>query len=188
MSRLRYETAAQHASLEQNLQWQEICADRCRYVGMLARFYGFLSIWEPMAESQLAEDALQFLEPRRKTPLLGEDLRWFGWDHFDFMRAPRISPQTVRLEGEAASLGSFYVMEGSTLGGQILSRKLERDLGLREGHGYSYFRSYGDEVERAWRGFGAFLAARLIQEQDQREAVAGATTVFAALREWLAGE
>ncbi len=182
---LREETHGQHSSLEQNLPWQEICSNERRYVQLLARFYGFYTIWEPMAESQLQARAREFMQPRRKTSLLVDDLRWFGWGQTDYVSAVRISPGRLHLAGQSASLGSYYVLEGSTLGGQFLSRALERQLGLRDGRGYSYFRSYGPSVADAWVEFGNFLSAKLTTETDVSSAVAAAKATFEVLEEWL---
>lgn len=188
MALLREETQAQHCSLEQNLPWQEICSDQRRYVHLLARFYGFYCVWEPEAESQLHQAPRDFLQARRKTSRLEDDLRWFGWSDREFSRVPRISPERLCLEGQAAALGSYYVLEGSTLGGQILSRKLERQLGLQNGQGYSYFCSYGAAVRDAWIEFGMFLSAQLPSEPDVSDAVAGARATFEVLEEWLTGQ
>ncbi len=188
MALLREETQAQHYALEQNMPWQQICADRRRYVGLLARFYGFFCVWEPTAESQLHRDAREFLQPRRKASLLGNDLRWFGWKENDFATVQQIPSERLRLDGQAETLGSCYVVEGSTLGGQILSRMLERQLGLQGGHGYSYFRSYGSGVREAWVQFGDFLSAKLSSGADISAAVAGAKTTFEVLNEWLTGQ
>lgn len=185
MALLRDETQPLHNSLERNLPWQEICSDRRRYVELLARFYGFYSVWEPLAESQLRKDAREFLRRRRKTSLLENDLRWFGWSDADLAQASTISPQRLKSNGQAVTLGSYYVLEGSTLGGQILSRELERQLGLRNGDGYSYFRSYGSGIREAWNQFGNFLSVELANEPDVSAAVAGAKTTFEVLEEWL---
>ena len=188
MALLREETEPQHASLERNLPWQDICADRRRYVDLLARFYGFYSVWEPAAESQLRDDAHDFMQPRRKTRLLRQDLHWFGWSDRDVADAPKVSSDECRyLDGQAVTLGSYYVLEGSTLGGQILSRELERQLGLQNGEGYSYFRSYGSRVRDAWIQFGNFMSEQLANEADVSAAVAGARATFMVLEGWLTG-
>lgn len=188
MALLREQTRPQHCALEQNLPWQEVCSSHSRYVGLLARFYGFYRVWEPAAESQLRQGARAFMRARRKTSLLADDLRWFGWRDCDFAAAPGISPARLRLHGQAMTLGSCYVLEGSTLGGQILSRALERQLGLQDGAGYSYFRSYGPGVHDAWTEFGNFLSVQLAHAPEVAAAVAGAKTTFEVLGEWLTGQ
>ena len=128
------------------------------------------------------------MQPRRKRPLLANDLRWFGWSDGDVASLPDIPKERLQLDGQAETLGSCYVLEGSTLGGQILSRALERGLGLQNGEGYSYFRSYGDRVREAWVEFGDFLSGHLADEADALAAVAGAKTTFKVLEEWLADQ
>lgn len=188
MAVLREQTRVRHCALEDKLPWQEICSDQSRYVNILARFYGFFCVWEPFAESQLRKHARDFMQPRRKTGLLSADLRWFGWNEDDFATAATIAPGRLSLNGQPTTLGSYYVLEGSTLGGQILSRTLERQLGLHNGEGYSYFRSYGSGVSEAWAEFGKFLSMQLANDSDVSAAVAGATTTFGVLEEWLTGQ
>jgi heme oxygenase len=53
----------------------------------------------------------------------------------------------------AQVLGSLYVLEGSTLGGQLLTRHFEKSLGLRGGAGCSFFASYGNDVGKMWTEF-----------------------------------
>ena len=185
MALLRQETQAQHDSLERTLPWQAICSDLRRYADLLVRFYGFFCVWEPVAESHLRAEARQFMQCRRKTSLLANDLRWFGRQHSDLATVPRIAPARLYLDGQAAALGSCYVLEGSTLGGQILSRAVERQLGLRNGDGYSYFCSYGAGVREAWTQFGNFLSVQLTSAPDVSAAVTGAKTTFGVLEEWL---
>jgi heme oxygenase len=187
MALLRHETQSQHGSLERKLPWQEICSDQHRYVDLLARFYGFYSVWEPMAESRLRQETNDFMQPRRKRSLLRNDLHWFGWRDRDFTGLPKVPPECLYWDGQAMILGSYYVLEGSTLGGQILSRQLERQLGLKNGDGYSYFCSYGSRVRDAWNQFGNFLSAQLASEADMSAAVAGAKTTFEVLEAWLTG-
>ncbi len=55
----------------------------------------------------------------------------------------------------------MYVLEGSTLGGTMISRRLRQSLGLHPGSGggAQFFFSYGPQVGRMWRDFTAALEA-----------------------------
>ena len=185
MAELREQTRRQHEALEEKLDWKAICHSRLRYMGLLASFYGFLTTWETVQERNLTDSSLAVLRARLKAPLLDADLRWFGMGQGEIAAIPRIPSAALPFDGEAACLGSFYVIEGSTFGGQLLSRALESGLGLSEGNGYSYFRSYGAGVRQAWVEFGDFVCSRVVTAKDRRDAVAGAHMTFSALEKWL---
>jgi heme oxygenase len=58
----------------------------------------------------------------------------------------------------AHALGLLYVLEGATLGGQLLRRRLGPALGLTEERGLAFFTAYGAEVGPMWRAFADALA------------------------------
>jgi heme oxygenase (biliverdin-IX-beta and delta-forming) len=83
----------------------------------------------------------------------------------------------------AQTSGSLHVLEGSTLGGQVIAPRLERSLGFADGRGYTFFRSYGREVGAMWRGLGARLLA--LPAPAGEAAVGSAQLTFARLHGWL---
>ena len=78
----------------------------------------------------------------------------------------------------------MYVLEGSTLGGAIIARHVERELGLQVDTGCAFFRSYGRNVGRMWKEFGARLLAVSGPETDEI-IIASANRTFEGLRTWL---
>jgi heme oxygenase len=80
-------------------------------------------------------------------------------------------------------LGALYVFEGATLGGQLISRHLEEKLGLRDGAGYRYYRSYGPDVGRRWQEFRALLQEHATTGSDDA-IVASAADTFERLHAW----
>lgn len=185
MARLREATHDCHQRLESVVDWLAICSDRSRYAEFLARFYGFYVAWEPLTQCLLDDESRAMFRSRLKAPLLRADLRWLGWSEAAIDAAPVFEQQQIRLETFASALGSWYVTEGSTLGGQILAHAIEQNLGMRDGVGYEYFRSYGSEVGQRWSEFGKFLNARLVDESEQGEAAVAAENTFTALENWL---
>jgi heme oxygenase len=87
----------------------------------------------------------------------------------------------------AAAFGALYVVEGSTLGGTIIARQVERSLGFTAGAGCSYFRSYGAALGPMWKAFGRRLLDLSDPAFDDR-AVASANRTFETMRLWLATE
>jgi heme oxygenase len=180
LQRLREETRAAHDAIERDLEalGAHLSLDRHRL--LVARFFGFYAAWEPQVARTLSDD--DFFAPRRKIPLLEQDLEFLGYDREAVQALPRCSdPPAVASLPE--TLGSLYVLEGSTLGGQVIARRLERSLGLTEGRGYAFFRSYGREVGAMWRAFGARLGALPSSAGDA--SVRSAQLTFARLHTWL---
>ncbi len=178
LARLRAATGETHARVEASLRLTDEPLDRDRYARILARLHGFWRGWEPRVAALLADEA--FLAPRRRRHLLAADLAALG--HAPDATQP--CPPPV-LGSEAEAWGSLYVMEGSTLGGRSMLPHLERQLGLRDGFGCSYFAGYGPATGRMWR---AFLSRLEAQPTDHADAiVAGAIATFDRLEVWVRG-
>jgi len=62
-----------------------------------------------------------------------------------------------RLPTFAHALGALYVLEGSTLGGQVILRDVERRLGRQISRATRFFNGRGPATGPAWQGFRAAL-------------------------------
>lgn len=151
------------------------------YRSLLARFYGFHSIFEERAGA-MAPEPVAF-QHRRKTPLLLQDLEALGLEAEAIARLPRCAP-LMPLSAPAAVMGSLYVVEGSTLGGAIIAKAVERRLSLNARHGCAYFRSYGRNTAAMWKAFGAALSAWASPETEDL-VVESAQRTFATMHDWL---
>jgi heme oxygenase len=181
LQRLRAETRAAHDAIERDLESLCFYTSIERYRRHVARFFGFYATWEPRVEAMLRDKT--FFSPRRKLPLLEQDLRFLGFGSPLIEALPRC-PTLPPLDTIPETLGSLYVLEGSTLGGQVISRRLERSLGLSDGLGYAFFRSYGREVGWMWRAFGEHLSA-VSSTITEDASVRSAQDTFACLHTWL---
>lgn len=112
------------------------------------------------------------LPGRRKVPLLDLDLA-----ALDARPGPAPTPPDwVRTEGHA--WGVLYVLEGATLGGQLVVRHL-RHLNFPQG-ALRYYGGYGDQTGPRWRTFGTLLSAR--HAQAAQPATFAADAIDAAQR------
>ena len=181
LKRLKSETSSAHERIEQAFDLDARTSSLSAYRDLLARFYGFHATWEPLVEAALGDPA--FFRPRRKIELLKHDLRAVGMtDSAIGQIALNLASLPIRSPAEA--FGSMYVMEGSTLGGTIIARTVERRLGLGRHCGCSYFRCYGDEVGTMWKAFGATVLASC-QPEDEGAVTLSAKRTFAVLHDWL---
>ena len=86
-----------------------------------------------------------------------------------------------------ALLGSLYVLEGATLGGQILSRHFVTQFNLSCRQGCSFFAGYGSETGRRWRAFCELLNSYSSPDGDA-VIVQSAIQTFRCFENWLREE
>lgn len=182
LDRLREATRPVHEAIEREFDWARRVESIDGYRDLLARLYGFHAVWEPAAAALLADGA--FFEPRRKAHLLAADLTFLGLQQsgIDALALPR-SP-CVPMTTRADALGAMYVLEGSTLGGQLIARRVSAVLGLAPGRGCSYHCAYGPAVGTMWREFRTCLLAASSPTADEAMARTAQST-FERLRSWL---
>lgn len=177
---LKQQTRHQHTELE---QLNNLPASLQDYLVQLELFYGFIAPWERRLAETLEED-----DPvrggREKTAWLEADLAFFGYTAREIGALPQchdLPPTDTREQ----ILGAAYVIEGSTLGGQLISRHLTQALGLSPGGGDQYFRSYGPAVGPMWQAFRQQLLSYSSPQADP-VIVAAAQDMFARLHAWFA--
>ncbi len=76
----------------------------------------------------------------------------------------------------------MYVLEGATLGGRVIARRLEQHLSVDPRTGGRFFRPYGSETSSMWSSF----VVRLNREPPPFDDVlAAALETFDSLERWL---
>ena len=187
LQQLREQTRAHHERVESAVRVMDERFDREAYIWLLARFWGFYRPAEQRLRSVLEETTLPLdLDSRWKTPLLERDLRALGEGA---MLDTELLPMCLAfppVQRVAEALGCMYVLEGATLGGQIILRHLRRTLGVEPESGAAFFGSYGAEVGPMWKCFGDVLATySAAHPADNASMVAAARDTFDALDRWL---
>ncbi len=156
---LKARTAAAHAAIDADFSRFDLgCRDA--YVSFLLSQARVL----PAIEGILAREP--GLPPwRQRTDLLQQDLRAFGHD----LPAPMIVPEDWE---PAEKVGLLYVIEGSRLGGHLLSRRV--------GHGFSKRFLSAVHLPGEWRAFIEALEDRAEVEHGPwvEGVVAGASRGF----------
>lgn len=148
---------------------------------LLQRFYGFWRPWEAAAARVLLPDFSLFFAPRRRAGWILSDLVQMGLSISEVEGLPT-APRLPALRSVAEALGSMYVTEGSTLGGQLLSRHFVEDTGIPAA-ACRFFSGYRSETGSMWKRFGAELEKR--PQKEYPELAAAARDTFTCLREWL---
>ena len=115
------------------------------------------------------------------TQALEQDLRAMGIKPGTLALCPTL-PQ---LNSEASVLGVLYVLEGATLGGNILRKQISDRLGLQAHDGGAFLYVYGEATGRNWKSFLDFLCAMPLDAWARAEAVKAACSTFSCFEQWL---
>lgn len=153
-----------------------------RYRSLLSILLGFhRPLEQRLARLDLGAVGVN-LHERLKTPLLERDLRCFS---VDLASVPVCGDLPVLLALPEA-LGCLYVLEGATLGGQIISRHLRETMNVVPDGGGAFFASDGRDVGPMWRAFRDALEAGCPGEDEAIRAGDAAVCTFASFNRRLA--
>lgn len=175
---LKQQTSAEHDHVETSLRVMEDALTESGYVETLRRLYGFVRGWERWASQSPSIVLQRLLNERQRSELLLRDLRHFAAEPYESMYpGPNFSASS-----EAHVLGGLYVMEGSTLGGQLIARHVEARLLLSPGVGDAFFRGYGDATGSMWQEVKEALTA--VPEDQSETVILAAKHLFADFASW----
>lgn len=185
LKRLRQATTKNHAALESQLPLLDPQLNREHYQLFVRRFYGYYAPMEArlLALPWWAELSLDYGE-RYKTPRLRQDLLALGDTSESLAQLPHCQ-DLPELGTLSQLLGCLYVIEGSTLGGQIITRQLHSNLGLTLDTGCAFFNGYGEQTAARWKAFCTLLTAFAEQSSGDEEIINTANQTFETLERWL---
>lgn len=183
LTRVREATKSAHETLEARVDLMGRLRNRADYVRLLSADLGFYAPLEAaLADVDWSAIGLDF-DSRRKVPLLEADLSALGLDPAARAGLPRCA-KLPRLGSLPRGLGALYVVEGATLGGQLIARHVAATLG--DAVPLHFYRGYGADNGARWRDFQLALEAGCQTPQDRDDAAGTALALFQALDLWLA--
>lgn len=172
-SELRAKTAQVHEALDSNLKHAFGRVDQ--YVAFLRASHRILShLNDPLSRLCRRPTA-------ERSALAAADLQVLGHS------APSVTSAGWQPSDLAEAMGCAYVVEGSRLGGLVLARLVERDLGLQAN---SYLRGLGPQTKDLWRTFMSELDAwgEGASPAERQRAASGAIATFSAYMRCFADE
>ncbi|GAB3588629.1 biliverdin-producing heme oxygenase [Hymenobacter daeguensis] len=179
MPRLRLETRPYHDAVEANAFNTALTAGtvtQAETAQFLARMYGFMQPYEVALRLHAAGFGPAWqLAQRYRAPLILEDLA-----HLGFPAEPPLCNTMPPLGTRAQLLGAMYVMEGSTLGGQVIARQLDK-AGISA---HAFFTGRAERTGPLWKSFCQLLG-EAATDADQAAIVASAILTFQTLSAWL---
>ncbi|MBX7249044.1 MAG: biliverdin-producing heme oxygenase [Caulobacteraceae bacterium] len=173
---IREETAGDHARLEGRLDIFTRLASPEGRGDLMQRFWGLYAGLEDRLAEWLEPVAGLDYAARRKLPALDRDLAALGLRPDPARRLP-----PPKFSGAVEAMGFQYVLEGSTLGGKAIARRVQ-SLGL-SGIGLSFFDVYGSDTGNRWRDFRVLLERACAP--DPAGAARGAKRGFGLVEAWL---
>ena len=182
LSFLRDETRNDHRALERSLDLLRFLLEPARFLRIMSRFYGFHAVWEDRIGQHPTVAAIG--RSRLRLGLLRQDLQALGLIEREIAVLPHCVKAADLVGTMAEAIGSLYVIEGSTLGGQIISRALTSQTWLPPG-GLSYFDPYGGRAGIMWRLFRDWCDAQA-SGLEWNQVTQGARATFTVLQDWLA--
>lgn len=184
---LRDGSHAEHLRLNQHPLLNGITRptyDLVSYQRVLLAYFHFYASLETAIDQALAAGLSRFsYDARRKLAWLASDLEYFAIDPES--RRPCLPFAPSRFANEAELLGALYTIEGSSLGGLVISRHLAEHHGLTASSGARFFHGYGAQTMPLWGRFEAFMNAGLAHETLRHAALVTAKSTFTMMESML---
>ncbi len=183
-ARLQQSTQSQHRNVERHLRLDRPVWTAPAYRAVLEKMWGLYLPLESQLDRIDWQDSGIVMHERRKTPWLRADLAYFGLSDAS-IAALDLCGDVPRIDSIAAGLGALYVLEGATLGGQVILGRLQPGLGISPGNGGTFYASYGKMIGIMWRSYLAAMERVGIAPSLANAIERGAVETFAAFERWL---
>lgn len=182
LEQLKSETLSNHQQLEKNLILRlKGMKNPEDYIRILQLFYAYFGALEDQIDQYIGVDQLADYAERRKTASIKNDILALNGE----------VPQKASIgdlpdiENVLQAFGALYVIEGSTLGGQVISKMITNQLGLSTEAGISFFKSYGDDTMAMWQSFKVVLEKHAAAQTDADLITEAANETFAKFKHWM---
>ncbi|PWS33405.1 biliverdin-producing heme oxygenase [Pedobacter paludis] len=178
---LRAETAEKHKELESLMFVNEIMNNSLSteaYKKLLTINYIIHQKLENKLANMLDADLAEKLQmnDRLKLSSLEKDLQYWGIDN---LTLPALNFELfVPEKNVAAVLGALYVLEGATLGGNVIKKHILANPNFQGAEdGLNYYGVYGEELGSKWKTFVSILNES-VPEADYEACVNSANETF----------
>jgi heme oxygenase len=180
LARLKLETAAEHAAVERATGVMKPGLTLVEYRLYLEKTVGFYLPVEETLRRMDVWGALELAaEERVKLTFLTRDLSLLRSDP----AGVAVCDAPPQLAGLAEAVGCAYVLEGSTLGGRVISRHVQQRFGAAVPRGF--LECYGAHTGESWQAFRAAVLSFATTRQIEDRVISGARETFRAFTRWL---
>lgn len=178
IEKIRSASQHEHTRLERTLfPYLERIETKDEYTRLLKAFYGYLWPVQQLVVKHIKENMMPDIGQRRNAALILGDLEELGANG-DIVLCTCLP----KIDSHAAALGALYVMEGSTLGGKIISGMISEKLGTNAA--LNFFNGYRENTGKMWKAFLANLASN--ENQDHNGTIVESVSeTFSLFDKWL---
>ena len=181
---LKQETKVNHQQLEKLLvrQMRSIHTKE-GYIELLQLFYSYFGALEEKINHFILPHQMEeeHTFQRRKTIRLAEDIKALG----GIVNEKCGEKDLPEIRSDLEAFGALYVIEGSTLGGRVITKMMQRQMNTDSLEGFSFFNGYGDDTERRWSSFKELLNDQGQNDADKKLVVSTADETFAKFKKWI---
>ncbi|RZA02121.1 MAG: heme oxygenase [Sphingobacteriaceae bacterium] len=175
-------TQTQHQQLEKALVAKmKAIRSMQGYVDLLKVFYGYFGGLEQQITQYINSSNLQDHTQRRKTNAMADDIKALGGT----LPNTANSNHLPAINNPLQAFGALYVIEGSTLGGSIISKMMQQHLPFDGQNGLSFFNGYGEQTHQMWAEFKTALNAVVKTQDDEAVVLQAANDTFAGFKQWM---
>ncbi|RYD83165.1 MAG: hypothetical protein EOP53_01610 [Sphingobacteriales bacterium] len=177
IEKVRLATADNHKKLEEQLfPYINAIQLKEQYAKLLNAFYGYIFPVQEKIIQFINKDIVPDIMERRNASFIANDLA-----ALNFPLNNNTAVALPDIKDHASAMGALYVLEGSTLGGKIISKTIADKLQSTEA--LSFFKGYGPETGPMWKKFTQYLEHPY--NLEHAETVAGtATQTFLLFGTW----
>lgn len=177
---VRDATRSLHREVERRIEPRLAWITRDSYAALLGAFYGYYAPLDARVRTAAAALELPF-DVVDRAPLLERDLVALdaGVQAAGLPRCPWVP----RVATAAELAGCLYVVEGASLGGQIIARLIETRLGLRDAR--SFFIGEGAATAARWKTVLGWLEGASLASGAREAIVETARETFRTMGRWL---
>lgn len=151
------------------------------YAAILSMFYGFFSPLQQRIESHITKQTLPDIEQRRKAAVIEQDIV-----SLHVSQKLDICEDLPTIHHLLQAFGALYVIEGSTLGGEIISKMLRKNdnVNIPE-NALQFFKGYGEQNLAMWQSFKEFMLQQIHSDTDVAIVTDAAKDTFVKLKNWM---
>lgn len=181
LQELRQATAQNHRGLERRLPFTSPELDLNVYTQLIKAYYGFYVPLEKVLDRFEWGEVTS--SDRHKASALEDDLLALGMTTSEIQMLAQCQDLPV-IQTHAQLMGALYVIEGATLGGQVLRRLARDKLAIDETTGGKFLDVYGSATGRMWKAYLGQLA-QVVAPAERQQVVSSALGIFVCFERWL---
>ncbi|MEO5500983.1 MAG: biliverdin-producing heme oxygenase [Ginsengibacter sp.] len=170
---LKLKTKEKHQQLEVKIVGAiKAIRQRKDYVDLLQIFAGYFYELEILIKQTLSNNVLPDFSLRRKAAALQADLL-----SMSASMPERISNENLPIiKNNLQAIGALYVMEGSTLGGGVITKIISAKLPAEKA--FTFFEGYGEKTIEMWNSFKTSINAISLTKEETAIIIESANETF----------